>query len=322
MLELEDKDSGAVRKMRLGEAFIMVGKQEFNKTFSLRNVLFPRLYYVDILPYDRRKARNLGKIWDFIGMIIRERQAGLSQAESESDMLTEMLKVGEFTHEVIRDAVFTMFVAGFKTIQVSTTNLIYQLLTHPKIHDKLVAEIRPPLDALNGKIQEGFTVDMAMDLDYLHCCYWEAMRLEAPAVGSAPGCFSRDVTIGPEKMVFPAYLDWSLQIDVLNTDPTQWVEPHTFEPERFNLSSDSKWTKTPDGKPRNPLSFVPFFGGKRICLGKHFADVSTRFTIPILFHYMDLQLVDPNYVKPPYSVGSVEELSYPNVKFSIRKRVV
>ena len=233
-----------------------------------------------------------------------------------------MLKIGEFTHDVIRDAVFTMFIAGFKTVQITTTNLIYKLLTNPAIYDKLMTEIRPPIDALNGKIQEGFTPEMAMDLDYLHCCYWEAMRLEPAVMSSAPACFSRDVTIGPEKMVFPKGLEFILQIDYIHMDPTQWVEPSKFEPERFNMSGGNKWTKTPDGKPRNPLSFVPFFGGRRICIGKHFADVSTRFTIPILFHHMDLQLADPEFVKPQYSVGAVEELAYPNVKFTIRNKVV
>jgi len=43
---------------------------------------------------------------------------------------------------------------------------------------------------------------------------------------------------------------------------------------------------------RDPLSFTPFMGGKRVCLGKTFAEVIIRFTIPILYHFFDFQFVD------------------------------
>lgn len=168
-------------------------------------------------------------------------------------------------------------------------------MMHPDIFEKLMKQIRPPLDALNGNILEGFTQEMTTEFDYLHQCYSEALRHGPPIVVSAPAVFTRDVSLGPNKVVFPAGLDFQLQVDALHSDPAQWIEPTKFEPERFNLSSESKWTKAADGKPRNPLSFTPFYGGKRICLGKNFAQTSTQFTIPILFHYMNLSPVEPEF---------------------------
>jgi cytochrome P450 len=59
-------------------------------------------------------------------------------------------------------------------------------------------------------------------------------------------------------------------------------------PERFDTSNpDNKWLLTSDGKPRNPLAFTPFYGGKRICLGKSFAELAIRFTIPLLYFHCD-----------------------------------
>ena len=55
------------------------------------------------------------------------------------------------------------------------------------------------------------------------------------------------------------------------------------------------WQLTPDGKPRNPQAFTPFMGGKRICLGKTFAEVTIRFTVPLLFHAFDFEFVNPEY---------------------------
>ena len=49
----------------------------------------------------------------------------------------------------------------------------------------------------------------------------------------------------------------------------------------------NEWLLTSDGRPRNPLAFTPFMGGKRVCLGKTFAEVTVRFTVPLLFHHFD-----------------------------------
>ncbi len=71
------------------------------------------------------------------------------------------------------------------------------------------------------------------------------------------------------------------------------------------------WQLTPDGKPRNPQAFTPFMGGKRICLGKTFAEVTIRFTVPLLFHAFDFEFVDPVKQannKPLYSAGGFEEM--------------
>jgi cytochrome P450 len=34
-------------------------------------------------------------------------------------------------------------------------------------------------------------------------------------------------------------------------------------------------------------------GGKRVCLGKTFAEVTTKFTVPLLFHFFDFEFTKP-----------------------------
>jgi len=59
-------------------------------------------------------------------------------------------------------------------------------------------------------------------------------------------------------------------------------------PERFDTKDkDNKWMLTSEGKARNSFAFTPFMGGKRVCLGKTFAEVTIRFTIPMLYHHFD-----------------------------------
>lgn len=78
-----------------------------------------------------------------------------------------------------------------------------------------------------------------------------------------------------------------------------WIEPEKFIPERFD--PNSKYYLTPEGKKRNPLAFNPFTGGKRICLGKTFAEVVSKFIVtPLLWKY-DFEIKTPGmtYLNKP-----------------------
>ena len=74
---------------------------------------------------------------------------------------------------------------------------------------------------------------------------------------------------------------------IMHKDPREWINPDSFIPDRFD--SNSPFALKPDGSKRNPLAFNPFLGGKRVCLGKSFAEMSTRLTIPMLFYFFDFE---------------------------------
>ena len=61
------------------------------------------------------------------------------------------------------DEILTFFLAGMKTIQISTTNLIYYLTKHPEIKQKLMSEIRPPVNLVKNNIVDGLSYDTVMD---------------------------------------------------------------------------------------------------------------------------------------------------------------
>ena len=66
----------------------------------------------------------------------------------------------------------------------------------------------------------------------------------------------------------------------LHHNPTQWIEPKRFIPERFDPAS--RYFLAPDGRRRSPMSFSPFLGGKRICVGKTFAELVAKCVLPII----------------------------------------
>lgn len=64
-------------------------------------------------------------------------------------------------------------------------------------------------------------------------------------------------------------------------------------------------------------------GGKRVCLGKTFAEVTIRFTIPLIFYYLDFEFInvtEQTSKKLPYAISGVEELKLP-MKVVIKTRL-
>ena len=94
-----------------------------------------------------------------------------------------------------------------------------------------------------------------------------------------------------------------VNIEAMHHDPEQWQSPEKFMPDRFD--PQSPWFKKPNGENRHSLTFNPFLGGKRGCIGKTFAEVVIRYTVPILYYHFDFEMSDPaqRKNKPTVNVG-------------------
>mmetsp|Transcript_30642 Transcript_30642/g.30119 ORF Transcript_30642/g.30119 Transcript_30642/m.30119 type:complete len:104 (+) Transcript_30642:596-907(+) len=68
----------------------------------------------------------------------------------------------------------------------------------------------------------------------------------------------------------------------LHRNKDQWKDPESFIPDRFDPKSP--YFLTPAGKKRHPMSYAPFLGGKRICIGKTFAELIGRYVVASFIH--------------------------------------
>ena len=57
------------------------------------------------------------------------------------------------------------------------------------------------------------------------------------------------------------------------------------------------------------MSFGPFLGGKRVCLGKSLAEVMTRVITPAIIYQFDFDFVNPEHMikKPVDNLSTVTE---------------
>jgi retinoid hydroxylase len=60
--------------------------------------------------------------------------------------------------------------------------------------------------------------------------------------------------------------------------------------ERFD--PESPWRLTPSGKQRQPSSYIPFLGGKRVCLGKTFAENAFKTIMPLILNEFEFEFID------------------------------
>ena len=79
-------------------------------------------------------------------------------------------------------------------------------------------------------------------------------------------------------------------MDGLHHHSGQWQRPYEFLPQRFD-PKDPLYL-TPDGKKRNPCSFMPFSAGQRVCLGKTFAEINLRLLALHLTETFDFEFKD------------------------------
>jgi len=63
--------------------------------------------------------------------------------------------------------------------------------------------------------------------------------------------------------------------------------PGEFLPERFN--PESPLYITPNGKKRNPYSWLPFGGGRRMCFGKTLAEINMKFLAAYMSQFFEME---------------------------------
>ena len=180
----------------------------------------------------------------------------------------------------VRDHVITMFMAGHETTAMAMTWTWYLLSQHPVEQARLHAE----LDAVLGG--RAPTHDDLTGLPYTRMVIEESMRIY-PAVPAIERqaladdvIAGRAVPKGSSVLIVPWVLHRHLKL---------WKDPGRFDPERFSPVQAA-------ARPR--FSYLPFGGGKRICIGAAFATAEATVLLATLAQRFSLRLVPGHPVEP------------------------
>ncbi len=187
---------------------------------------------------------------------------------------------GGMSAQEVRDEVITIFTAGHETTAVAMAWTWYLLSQHPHEEATLHAE----LDAVLGT-----RTPNSRDLDKLtftRMVIEESMRLYPPVHTVVRVALADDVLAGRHipkgsiVLISPWVLHRHLQL---------WEDPGRFEPERF----------LPERAATRPrFSYLPFGGGRRICIGAAFAVTEATILLATIAQRFRLALMPGHRVEP------------------------
>ena len=132
------------------------------------------------------------------------------------------------------------------------------------------------------------TFESLSGMPYLNQVVMEVLRFRPPVAQSSGIYTTQDTTIG--KYNVKAHHTMQINMIGLHFNQNEWQRPYEFIPERFD--HENELSLTPNGKKRNPYSWLPFNGGKRICFGKTFADANLKIFALYAIKYFNFELVD------------------------------
>lgn len=205
--------------------------------------------------------RHLEKLDGYLYAIISARR---TSAGSHHDLLQHLIEAG-LTDERIRDQMLTMLIAGHDTSTAMLAWTFASLGKQPELMARLTAEIdATPMgeysSLLNGVIKEVLRLYPPIHI---------GNRITASEVS-----FGEGATIPAGERIF-------YSIFLTHRDAQIWENADQFCPERFT-----------HGRKILPMSFIPFGGGPRGCIGAAFGLTEARLVISQLLRTFDFHLLE------------------------------
>ncbi len=226
----------------------------------------------------QRIVRILDKeVWD----VVNERQANPTDSP---DLLNHLLnssdEQGGLPVRRVRDEALTFMLAGHETTANALSWMWYLLALNTEARARMLKEVD---DVLQGRRP---SVDDLPQLPWTAACFLEAMRFFSPAWAIPRVAIEDDIIDGHHirkgtTIVIPAHH--------IHHDERWWPNPDEYDPSRFLPGA---------GKGRARSAYLPFGGGKRICIGSSFATMESVLITAILSQKFVFDLVPGHPVAP------------------------
>jgi cytochrome P450 len=232
----------------------------------------------------RVAARTLGEFDAEIDGLITLRSN--SRESGPKDLLARLIAARDeqtgigMTAQEVRDHVITIFMAGHETTAMAMTWIWYLLSQHAAVESTLHAE----LDAvLGGRVPDSQDL---VKLSYTRMVIEESMRLYPPVHTIAREALADDTLAGVRVPKGSAVLisPW-----VLHRHRRLWRDPGRFDPERFSPEQAAAHAR---------FSYLPFGGGRRICIGAAFAMAEATLLLATIAQRFRLRLLSGHPVEP------------------------
>jgi cytochrome P450 len=287
---IEDDKNDLVKKYQYLQPspgdFPVLGLLAFLPDFIVTRIPLPRIQLAD-------KASK--EIRSVCRQLIRDKQAKLDKKEECGiDILTVALRSGLFSEDSLVDQMMSFLSAGHDTTAAALTWTIYNVSKSPKVQERLRAEVREKLPAINSSAE--VTSSDIEDMPYLSAVCNETLRTHSPIAQTirVAGC---DTTINGQfvpRNTLVLLLPWAT-----NVDPQLWgPDAGEFKPERW-LKPEQGGTSGEEfasGGASSNYAFMTFLHGPRSCLGLGFAKSELACLVAAWVGRFSFELVDKSWM--------------------------
>ncbi|XP_025204934.1 probable cytochrome P450 49a1 isoform X1 [Melanaphis sacchari] len=205
--------------------------------------------------------------------------------DSQSSLLQRVLSLDPSNPKLAQILSLDMFIVGIDTTSAALASILYQLSRHPEKQKKLREEIRTVLPNADSKL----TSNKLEQLQYLKACIKETLRMYPVVIGNGR-CMTKETIISGYKI--PKGVQVVFQHYAISNSSRYFSHPEQFLPER--------WLKN-SGYKHHPFASLPFGYGKRMCLGRRFADLELQTVVSKIFQNFEVK----------YEYGDLEYTVHP-----------
>jgi cytochrome P450 len=206
------------------------------------------------VPAGKRLKTARARLDAILYQVITEKRTA---AEPGDDLLSMLAHAaddeGRMTDEQLRDEAMTFMLAGHETMATTLAWMWYLVSQHPEVGARMAAEA-------DGELGDHLpTYQDLPRLTYTRKVFAETLRLY-PALWGFTRRALEDIPLGP--YVIPKGSQVLASPYVVHRNPQVYTDPLRFDPDRWR---DDETFESPD------LSYFPFGGGIRRCMGESFA---------------------------------------------------
>ena len=231
------------------------------------------------MPPPLRDIQNIALTLDrSVNSVIDER---LVHPTDSADLLNVLLGAdgGTWPRQRVRDEALTFMLAGHETTANAMSWFWYLMAVHADARERMLAEVD---DVLGGRRP---TADDLGRLPWTTACLQESQRYFSAVWIIARRAIQDDV-IGEHHIRRGTTV--IIPIHHIHHDPRWWPDPERFDPSRFlGCAKD---------RPRS--AYLPFGGGRRICIGQSFALVEMLLIAAIMSQRFTFDLAPGRQVEP------------------------
>ncbi|KAI9670653.1 MAG: hypothetical protein M1831_005873 [Alyxoria varia] len=217
--------------------------------------------------------------------MVADKKATLAEKSvDENDILSILIKSGNFSDDGLVDQLLTFLIAGHETTSSALTWTTWVLSTHPHIQERLRSEIRQHIG------QADFTVDASTieSLTYLGAVCDEVLRLYPTVpVTTREVTAEEGTTIGEQfvpKGTVVVIAPWAI-----NRLPSLWgPDALDFNPSRWIHGQNANL-----GGAKTAYSKLTFLHGPRSCIGQNFARVELKCLLAALVLRFNIEMARP-----------------------------